>query len=291
MFEVASTFLQVGPLRMHLLSAGDPSKPLVVMLHGFPELAESWRDILPMMADGGFYAVAPDLRGYGGTDKPDGGYDLDTLSGDVAALIEALGRKEAHVVGHDWGGAIAYHFAATHPARVQRLAVVNCPHPVVLATRLFKDGQLRRSWYMFAFQLPWLPELFLSRNGGANVARSLRGMAIDKTNFTREKLAPYAQNFSSQRAARSALNYYREAMKLVLSAKGRALIKNFPKIRAPFRLIWGTEDTALGVALTKDFDEHFEQPVDVKYLPGVGHFATLEAPQKVAPLLLEHLSA
>lgn len=281
--------LKTPNLTFHALAMGDPKDPLAILLHGFPEFSASWEDVLPFIADAGFYAVAPDLRGYGETEKPKSGYDIDTLAKDVVDLIDALGKKTAHVVGHDWGGAIAYHVAAMHPERVERLCVVNCPHPAVMAKRMWRPRQLRKSWYMFFFQVPVLPELALTRNNGSNVPRMLRALAIDKTNFSRERLKPYAENFRRPGTAKAAVSYYRAAFRRALTPSGLKMMGDYPKIKAPFRLVWAEEDKALGKELTVNLDSYFEQPVDVEYLPNVGHFAPIEAPQKVGPLVAAHL--
>lgn len=290
MNEIHSIHLQAGELRMHALVCGDEKAPPVVLLHGFPELSESWREILPILAQAGFRAIAPDLRGYGGTDRPQSGYDLDTLAQDVANLIAAISPDgAAHLVGHDWGGAIAYHTAALHPGRVRRLAVVNCPHPAVMAERVWRPAQLRRSWYMFFFQLPFVPEYLLSRNEGALVPKLLRGAAVDRSRFSDEKLAPYAKAFSRPEAVRAAVAYYRTMFRDILRREQRYRLRHYPPIRAPFQLIWGTEDVALGLDLTRGLEPWFTHPPEVRYLEGVGHFATIEAPEKVGGLLVEHL--
>jgi pimeloyl-ACP methyl ester carboxylesterase len=293
MIPISSLSLSLPSLRMQALEAGPAQGPLVLLLHGFPELSESWRDVLPVLAQAGFHAVAPDLRGYGGTDRPRHGYDLDTLAEDIHQLARHLqpGRP-AHVVGHDWGGAIAYHLAAMHPEVVDRLAIVNAPHPSVMARRIWHPAQLARSWYMFYFQLPLLPERKLSANGGAVIPWLIRRNLVDKARVPKERLEPYAKNFSHPEAARAALAYYRSAIRSMLTPRGmRRLLRDYPRIRAPFRLIWGEEDPALGRELTYGLEPYFEQPIEVRYLPGVGHFAPLEAPEQVAALLLEHLRA
>jgi pimeloyl-ACP methyl ester carboxylesterase len=262
-----------------------------VFLHGFPELAESWRDVLPLVAGEGFFTIAPDLRGYGQTDKPRTGYDGKTLAFDIVHLIDAKAGGRAHLIGHDWGGAIAYHVAALHPERVDRLAVVNCPHPAVMMRRIWSPAQLGRSWYIFFFQLPFLPEWMLSRNGGAAVARMLRGAAVDKTNFTRERLAPYAANFADPQVAHAGVQYYREAFRDLFRPSARTLTTRYPKIRAPFRLIWGEKDAALGKQLTYGYEPYFEGKPEVHYLPDVGHFGPIEAPAKIAAEVVEHLRA
>ena len=282
---------QLPHLRMGGLSSGDVHNPTVILLHGFPELSESWRDVLPILAAAGLHAVAPDLRGYGKTDKPSGGYDLDTLAGDVAALIEHVSPDEpVHLVGHDWGGAVAYHVAAFHPSKVRTLAVVNCPHPGVMARRMWRPAQLRRSWYMFFFQLPFLPERVLASDEGRRVPKLMRRTMVDSSRLTPERSEPYARNFSDLHAAKCALAYYRQMFRGVLSPRGaKTLFSGYPRIEAPFRLVWGSEDVALGKALTVGLDPYFALPPEVDYLDGVGHFAPIEAPERVAESLLAHL--
>ncbi len=166
-------------LRMQVLEAGPADGPLVILLHGFPELSESWREVIPMLAAAGYRAVAPDLRGYGGTERPENGYDLDTLANDVVELARHLQPdKPVHLVGHDWGGLIAYHVAATHPEVVDRLAVINAPHPAT-APRFLLPQQALRSWYMLFFQLPFLPERLLTARGGALVPRLIKRALVD----------------------------------------------------------------------------------------------------------------
>jgi epoxide hydrolase 4 len=291
MVPLATLSLSLPSLRMKALEAGPTHGPLVLLLHGFPELSESWREVLPVLGAAGFRAVAPDLRGYGGTDRPRYGYDLDTLAADIYQLARHLqpGRP-AHVVGHDWGGAIAYHLAAKHPEVVDHLAVINCPHPAVLAQRMWKPSQLARISYMFFFQIPFLPDRKLSENGGAAVPRLIRRALVNKDRVPEERLKPYADNFAKPGAASAALAYYRTAIRGAMTPWGmRRLRKGYPRIRAPFLLIWAEEDIALERELTYDLEPWFERPPQVRYLPGVGHFAPLEAPEQVAELLREFL--
>ncbi len=288
--EPRSEFFEVNGLRVHALVAGPAQGTPVVLLHGFPELAESWREVMQPLAQAGYRAVAPDLRGYGQTDAPRDGYDLDQLARDAAGLIRVLGGS-AHLVGHDWGGTIAYETAANHPAQVKTLTVVNAPHPEVMARRVWRPAQFRRSWYMFFFQLPFLPEHLLSKDGGARVPRILRAAARDKRNFTDERLAPYARFFASPERVRAPVEFYRQSLRRLLRPRYWAHAWRYPKIQAPFRLIWGTEDVALGRELTVELDGWFERPVEVRYLEGLGHFGMIEAPERIAPLLLEHVRA
>src|SRR5574340_319434 len=175
------------------LADGPPDGPLVLLLHGFPELSRSWRHQLPALAAAGYRAVAPDLRGYGGSDQG-GPYDLGTLAADAAGMVTALGRERATVVGHDWGGAVAWAVAGRRPEVVERLVVLNCPPASVLARELRRNPrQLRRSAYMLLFQLPWLPEWLLTRHRAAAVARALRGGSHVRSAWPPEELERYRQ--------------------------------------------------------------------------------------------------
>lgn len=293
MANVESLFMSLPTLHVHALAAGPKEGPLVMLLHGFPEFSESWSEVLPLLAERGFRAVAPDLRGYGKTDKPKHGYDVHTLARDVAAMIELLSKRgRAHVVGHDWGGVVAYHLAAYEPERVEHLAVVNAPHPEVMTLRLWNPEQLLRSWYMLFFQLPLLPERVLTLREARLIPRMIAGSMKDRRRFPPERAEKYAQNFMQPGVASAALAYYRENLRGRLRpSRLRGIFERYPKIRAPFRLVWGEADAALGNALTVDLDPWFEHPPRVDYLPGVGHFAPIEAPEQVAKSLLEHLAS
>ena len=159
--------------RFHVAESGDG--PLVLLLHGFPEFWWTWREQLASLKGAGFRAVAVDLRGYGGSDKPPRGYDLPTAASDAAGLVRALGEANAVVVGHDWGGLIAWTMAAYFPKCVRRLAVVSVPHPLRLRTAVWSDplGQGRSSGYTLGFQLPLLPERNLLKGGARRVGRML----------------------------------------------------------------------------------------------------------------------
>jgi pimeloyl-ACP methyl ester carboxylesterase len=286
--SVVSTSFELPGLHVHALVDGPTSGQPVVLLHGFPELSESWRDVLPIVAAAGYRAIAPDLRGYGGTDKPKTGYDIGSLALDVVNLARVLGGP-IHLVGHDWGGGVAYEVAARHPEVIRTFTAVNAPHPRAMSERAIKSRQIFRSWYMFFFQIPLLPERMLSHDHGARVPELLRRGAVDTKNFTAERLAPYARAFATPALVKPPLAYYRKAIRGLLRPTYWREGRSYPRIAAPFRLIWGTEDRALGVELTRDLDPYFTSAPDVVYLPGVGHSAPLEAPEKVGPAIVEHL--
>src|SRR5437879_4698652 len=153
-------------IRLNVAQAGPPDGPLVILLHGFPEFWYGWRKQIPALAAAGYRVWAPDQRGYNFSDKPPDvrDYTLDKLAADVAGLIEAAGRQRAIIVGHDWGGAVAWWLAANNPERVERLVIINVPHPLVMRRLILRDPrQTLRSWYMFMFLLPRLPEWFARR--------------------------------------------------------------------------------------------------------------------------------
>jgi len=285
--------LRANGVDFFALAEGPPAGPLVLLLHGFPELSRSWRHQLPALGAAGFRAVAPDLRGYGRSGGREGPFDLRTLSEDVAGLVGALGRSRAAVVGHDWGGAVTWGVAGHRPEVVERLAVLDCPHPVALARELrHNPRQLARSLYILFFQLPWLPEWLLSRDGGAAVGRALRGGSHVKAAFSWDETLPYRQAFSDPAAVRAALGYYRAAFRGL--ASGAPGPPGRP-ITAPTLVLWGREDRFLGVeTIAPDRLAPFFAPGNtplVSVLDGAGHFLQNEAPAQVNEALLRFLGS
>jgi pimeloyl-ACP methyl ester carboxylesterase len=275
--------LAINGVQLHCVVEGEGL--LVLMLHGFPETSHAWRKQIPELARR-FRVVAPDLRGYGRSDKPKGiaAYRTSVLTDEIVALIHAFGAERAHVVGHDWGGAVAWTLAMKHPEVVDRLVVLNCPHPAVMAKALRSNwAQIRRSWYIFAFQMPWLPEWMLLREGARPVKDALRGSAMSPDTFSETDLDEYARAFSAPGAATAAINYYRAA------ARSR-VPTGVKKIAAPTLLIWGEDDFALGIELTRGMDGLFERSPRVEYVPDTSHWVMEERPDVVNRLLLEFLA-
>ena len=271
--------IEVNGVRLHCVVEGEGQ--LVLLLHGFPETSRAWRKQLPELA-GRFRVVAPDLRGFGASDKPRGiaAYRTSVVAEDIVALIHAFDAERAHVVGHDWGGGVAWATAMEHPEAVDRLVVLNCPHPAVMRRALRSNWtQLRKSWYIFAFQLPWWPERMLGRDGAKAIKSSLRRTSQPGT-FTDEDLDEYARAFSAPGAATGAINYYRAAVRSKVSRR---------KIAAPTLLIWAEDDFALGIELTKGMDGLFEEPPRIEYVQDASHWVMEERPEVVNRLLLEFL--
>jgi pimeloyl-ACP methyl ester carboxylesterase len=260
---------------------------VALLLHGFPESRFSWRHQLPLLADRGWRAIAPDLRGYGETSRPSAksDYAIDHLVEDVAGLFLAVGAKRRLLIGHDWGAAIAWAFALDGRLPLDGLVIMNVPHPAVLA-RVLRDtwGQRLRSWYIAFFQLPWLPEAMMTANGARAVGRAFTGMAVDKSRFPPEVTRVYRQGALIPGAMTAMINYYRANTGL-LSRWGDTP----PTIETPTLMIWGEADTALGLENTKGY-EALVRDLTLHTLPGVSHWVQQEAPEAVNERLGDWLS-
>lgn len=233
-------------LRMHYVRMGEGAP--VVLLHGFPENWYSWRHQLPALAAAGFTAIAPDLRGYGQTGTPADGYDIRTLAGDIAHLIEALGYQRAAVVGHDWGGAVAWAVAMLHPGRVERLAVLDAAHPAAFAREVRHGDQAWRSRYMLLFQLPWLPEWLLAREAGLPLLWAVRRSAVNGNAFSPTDLVRMLQLWADGHSVHGGLNYYRGMRSLLTDRAARA---SLGVIHAPTLVLWDEQDRFGSVAFTR----------------------------------------
>jgi pimeloyl-ACP methyl ester carboxylesterase len=279
--------LTANGIAFHALADGPSDGPLVLCLHGFPELGRSWRHQLPALATAGYRVVAPDLRGYGGTELQ-GPYDLRTLVGDVEALIASLGRRRAIVVGHDWGGAVAWSVAALRPSVVEKLVVLNCPPPHELARAMLRSpSQLLRSWYILFFQLPRLPERRMAENCAEVVARALVGGSHRRGVWSADELAAYRVAFARPGRAKAAIDWYRASFRRSLRPGRR---RGLPPVQAPTLVLWGTEDRFLGRELAdpgrlrRSLADGNEPTV--VWIDDAGHFVQNEAPDRVNDELL-----
>lgn len=282
--SVTHAFADVGGLKLHYVEKGQG--PVVLLLHGFPEMWWSWRYQIDALASAGYRVIAPDLRGYNESDKC-GPYDLDTLATDVRALVAHLETDKVRLVGHDWGGALAWHVASNIPSIVERLVVLNCPHPAQML-RAFKRGdlrQIRRSWYMLFFQLPLLPERMLTRDGGRGLCKIYRASAVDPSHFSDEELAPFVENILRPGAASAMIGWYRAAFRSVLKTGGSG--PQYAVIRAPTMLIWGMQDTALRYDSLVPGTERWVEDLRLEPIDRCGHFVHAEQPSRVNPLLLD----
>jgi pimeloyl-ACP methyl ester carboxylesterase len=269
-------------ITLHYVEAGEG--PLVVLLHGFPEFWYSWRRQIPALAAAGFRVVAPDMRGYNLSDRPADwrDYDTDLLADDIAGLVAALGEERAHIVGHDWGAAVAYTLAMRHPEIVERLAILNVPHPERMISALRTLSQLRKSWYMFFFQLPIIPERLLARDNYSFAKRSLR--AGSPGSFSDEDLARYVEAWSQPGALTGMINYYRAALRRT----PRSAQAGLRPIAAQTLVIWGERDAYIGRELAEPLPQWVPN-VRVERLPQATHWVQHEAPEQVNELLVGFL--
>jgi pimeloyl-ACP methyl ester carboxylesterase len=277
-------WLSVGDVNLHCVFAGDEGAPLVVLLHGFPELWYAWRRQILVLADAGFRVVAPDMRGYNLSDKPRdvSAYGSDLLAGDIDGLVRACGREKSHVVGHDWGGGVAWMFAMKYPARLDRLVILNCPHPAVMMRALRRPEQLKKSWYMFFFQLPWLPERGMRANHFGLLLRVLREEPLVPGAFDERDLAVYAEAYAQPGALRGMTNYYRAMLREPRDAK------SFAPILAPVLVLWGERDPHLGSEMATP-DRALVPDARVELIADATHWVHHERPELVSARILDFL--
>jgi pimeloyl-ACP methyl ester carboxylesterase len=267
------------------------SAPLVLFVHGFPEFWWSWRHQLEALSEAGFRTVACDLRGYGASDKPPRGYDVFTLAEDIAGLIRALGEQDAVLVGHDWGGFLAWVTATLRPDVVRRLAVLSIPHPLAFRSALLPGrgggarGQSRASSYILGFQMPWRPERRLVADDGALVGSILRRWGgpgfPDRETERRNREAMQIPG-----VAHCSMEYYRWAIRSQFRPDGLRMVRALtPPVTVPTLQIHGAQDPCILPAAARRSRRHVAAPYEWRMLESVGHFPHEEAPRAVNELL------
>ena len=278
---VRTSKVATNGIHLHIAEAGPPDGPLVLLLHGFPEFWYSWRNQIPPLAERGFHVVAPDLRGYNLSDKPEGvaAYDLDQLAADVAGLADHFGREKFAVAGHDWGGAVAWWLAGLQPARVARLAALNAPHPAVWIEAMRNDPvQKRKSSYVRMFQLPYLPELLIGINKGA-LAKGFRDSTRPDA-FTTDDLARYRETWAQPGALTATINYYRAVLKKPLRPASEY------RIAPPTLIIWGKRD-AYAIPALAETSRLLCSNGRIEYLEQATHWVQHDEPDRVTALLAD----
>jgi pimeloyl-ACP methyl ester carboxylesterase len=280
--RITTELLKLGELTFEIDTCGDGTR-LALCLHGFPEHSFSWRHQLPVLASLGYKAWAPNLRGYGNSSKPSGvaSYGLDILIEDVAAIIEASACTEVVLIGHDWGAAIAWHFAISNRLPLTHLIICNVPHPKSMR-KAFGWEQLKKSWYMLFFQLPLLPEYLLGRDDAKAVGKIIQTTFFDSSKFPPEAAGVFSRNANQPGALTSMINYYR-----ALARKGSRPDRwrdKIPIIKTPTLMIWGEEDVALSKETTYGTGNYVER-FEIRYLPKVSHWVQQEAPEQVNAMI------
>lgn len=288
---IRQRFVEANGLRFELAEAGEASsRRLALCLHGFPELNYSWRFQMPLLAARGWRVWAANSRGYGASDKPEGvrAYALDHLVADVGALIDAADAEspvdEVMLVAHDWGAIIAWAFAILKVRPITRLVIMNVPHPMVAAREIRTLAQLRKSWYIFFFQLPGLPERVFGKDGAKAIRGAFYKMAIDKSRFPDAVLDVYAEAAQRPGALTGMINYYRALLR-----HGRSVDLGDSRVDVPTLMVWGEEDAALGIGCTIG-TEQWVRPFELHRLPEVSHWVQQEAPERVNDILADWLT-
>ena len=276
------TTIKTNGIYLHVVQAGPQDGPLVILLHGFPEFWYGWQKQMAFLAQAGYRVLVPDQRGYNLSDKPRGfaAYTINELSADVIGLLDATKREKCYLVGHDWGANVAWWTAIRHPERVEKLVIINVPHPTVFQQTLRKNlGQLRRSWYVFFFQIPWLPEKLLSRQNWRVALRSLVNTSRPGT-FSEGDQEKYRAAWSQPYAMTAMINWY------------RAVVRKPPKkpanmrVRVPTLVIWGKGDKFLVSAMAQPSADMCDAG-RVEFFPHGTHWVQHEEPDRVNKLLTD----
>lgn len=286
----AVTFHQISANRLSFrVAMAGSGKRLILCLHGFPESALSWRYQIPPLAQAGYRVWAPDLRGYGGTTRPRGidPYRIEFLLEDVTGLLDAAQVQRAILVGHDWGGIIAWCYAMRQADRVEALVVANAPHPACFEREVRHWRQLHRSWYMGFFQIPWLPEAALSAGHGYMIGKIFRHMAIHRKHIPDDLVQLYRRQACEPGALTAMVNYYRAALRGGGAMRERTM--GYPTVSVPTLVIWGVQDHAL-VRQNLDGLSNFVTDLTVVKVADAGHFVHEDKPEQVTREMLTWLA-
>ena len=282
--ELEHSYINTNGIRLRVVQAGPKSGIPVILLHGFPEFWYGWRKQIPALVKAGCRVIVPDQRGYNLSDKPKDkkDYDVFTLVDDVLGLIKALDYEKVNLVGHDWGAVIAWTLAVTHPEKLHKLTVMNVPHPAVMQKFLRRDfEQMRRSWYVGFFQLPWLPEKIFTANNFRRLARAVQGSA-KKNSYTDADMEKYKEAWSQPDALTSMLNWY------------RAIVQHPPQLPEDVRvkvralMMWGMKDFALSHRMARPSMDYCDEG-NLILFPEATHWVHLDAADEVNHYLIDFL--
>jgi len=285
--SLTHNYTHVNGIRLHYVEAG--KGPVVVLLHGFPEFWYSWRKQIPALAEH-YRVIVPDMRGYNLSDKPKGveHYKPSILTGDIRQFILRITDGRATLIAHDWGGAIALKLAEQHPELLNKLIIMNTAHPrQLLKTFLTNATQLKKSWYMFFFQLPRVPEHYIGKDLRAFFEKAFRGLAHRPEAFTDEDIRHYVDVFSQPYALTAAIHYYRAAFREAPSQ----LLAPSNQIQADTLAIWGEDDHALDPVLLKRMRNHFANRFEVHMIQNCSHWVQQEYPDEINGAIIDFLGS
>jgi epoxide hydrolase 4 len=277
-------YIETNGIRLHVVQEGPKSGIPVVLLHGFPEFWYGWRNQIPALAEAGCRVIVPDQRGYNLSDKPNGikSYRVEELVNDILGLIDALDYEKVNLVGHDWGAVVAWMFANLHPERLNRLSIMNVPHPMVMRRFLLRDfEQIRRSWYVFLFQLSWIPEAGMKQNNWRGAVRALRGSGKIHT-FTDQDIERYKESWSQPGAITSMINWYRAITRY------QPKMKDNSRIKVPTLMMWGLKDFALSHRMARPSMDYVDEG-NLILFPDATHWVQHDAAEEVNHYLIDFL--
>ena len=285
--QITTEFIQANGFTFEVLTCGS-GNTFALCLHGFPEVALSWREQMLTLAGLGYRVWAPNQRGYGRSSRParQEDYGIEHLIDDVAGLIDVSGATHVVLLAHDWGALVAWTFAARRVRPIERLVILNVPHPACFARALRHPQQVLRSWYVAFFQLPRLPELVLGWRRAALVGRAMLSTSTDRAHFPRDLLDAVRENAAQPGALTAMLNWYRAFVRG--GGLRQQLRLGFPVIETPTLMLWGDQDTALSLRTTENTDRYVRDLTFVR-LRGVSHWVQQDATEVCNQHLREFL--
>ena len=278
------------PIQLHVEVSGPADGRMIVLLHGFPEFFYGWKHQIGPLARSGFFVAAPDQRGYNLSAKPASvaSYEVDVLAQDVIAILDQYRREKAVIVGHDWGGVVAWQLGISYPERVEKLVILNAPHPAAMTRALMNPatGQLARSWYVYAFQIPGWAEFIIRLTRYRALARAMQATAHAST-FTQEDMRRYREAWSRPGALTGMINWYRAIVRRTLRM-GQKEYQRAAQVRVtpPTLILWGERDTALSPSLAQSSLEWCEQGSLVRF-PNATHWLQHDEPERVTNRILD----
>jgi pimeloyl-ACP methyl ester carboxylesterase len=282
MKNLRERFIQTNGVKLHVMETGPADGPMILFLHGFPEFWYAWRKQIDYFADKGYLVVVPDQRGYNLSDKPEGiaSYKIDELAKDIIGLIDAYGREKIFLVGHDWGASVSWWVALKYPERLQKLVILNVPHPKVMAKTVFTNvEQMKKSWYIFYFQLPGAVDKLAAATNYQWVLDMIT-ISANHGAFSAAELEEYRKAFSQPGAFTAMVNWYR-AMIQTKQEQPQSF-----DVTVPMILMWGEEDVAMLTEMADESMAYCKQGKLIKF-PKVSHWIQHEAADRINPFIAE----
>ncbi len=282
--DIVSEFIQTNGITLHVVTAGNKDNPLVILLHGFPEFWKGWEKQLDDFVKAGYYVMVPDQRGYNFSDKPwgVGKYRIDKLAKDIIGLIDYVGKEKAIICAHDWGAGVAWRLGMEFKDRIEKIVIVNVPHPSTMTKFIRTDKEQRKkSSYMFQFQVPLIPQLLARRKDYSWLVSSLVKTS-NKGTFSDEDIEEFKKAWSQKRAIPCMLNWYRALFR-------RRPPKVVRYVDCPLLIVWGENDQFLKKEMGKDSLKYCKDG-RIEYISGATHWVLHEKPEIVNPIMIDFLA-